>query len=103
MADYRGAPLTKDPDAERLVQFDWTKLLAAVTGTYVGHTIELEAGTGLTKPDGDGTHSAGVISVAIGGGTLGTTETVTCRLTYNTAVRSGLVEDATRPLIIEHQ
>jgi hypothetical protein len=84
----------KDPDAVLDYVFDWSAWLAGNTPpeTLAQHEVIVVGCTLLASMRADGK-----VTARIGGGTVGTAATVTCRITTNT----GQVDDRTLTLKIK--
>jgi hypothetical protein len=75
---FNGQPtISKDPDASLDYTFDWTAYLANSSDTIASVTYQLSDGLAQTRVLNTETQARSYVS----GGTLGTTASVTCRIT----------------------
>lgn len=70
--------ITKDPNAVLDYSWDWSEWLAPLTDTILSFQIIL--GTGSTLAVDSSLRVGGVVTAFLSGGTLGATESATCRI-----------------------
>lgn len=88
------AIITKDPDAKLDYTFDWSAYLSPV-----GDSIALVSFIGDGVTIASQTNTASTATAWVSGGTLGSTHTVTCRITTN----GGRIDDRTIYIKIKAQ
>lgn len=92
---FNGLPIiSKDPDAVLDYIFDWTPYLVNISDVLDSVAYELSSGLTQTRAVNTETQAKSYV----GGGVLGTTEFVTCRIT----TVGGRIDDRTIHLKIEN-
>jgi hypothetical protein len=94
----------KDPDAKRLVTWDWSRWLTTAQGDAISSVDELSiVPSGGLEIEGTPTFDDTTVSAWLIGGDAGTTYNITCRIVTDAAVTPPETDDRTMTVVVQER